>query len=396
MKKSLLFLTLFVLLCGCGKKIDAVDITSENSSFDLNIEDSELKKTESLPLDYASQFYVDFYEDGYIHIHVEDGSDYVVVPENEDENDLGLSSPVYIHLPCDRIYLAASSAMDLFLELDELGSIAACSTKSSDYAMQEVREAIDSEKITYVGKYSAPDYELLLNLDCNLTIESTMISHSPKIKEQIERINIPVFVERSSYEESPMGRLEWIKLYGLLTGKEAEANTFFEKEVEKIKKIEGTSNNMPIAGDSKINSDKTTVAFFSITSSGYVTVRKPGDYICKMIEMAGGEYVLNNLLVEEDNALSTINIGMEDFYREASDADILIYNGSIDGGVKSLDDFLQKNALLKEFKAVKEGNVWSTSLNMFQESSKIAQIIFEMSALIQDEEEDFVYLKKLQ
>ena len=82
--------------------------------------------------------------------------------------------------------------MDLFLELDELDNIVACSTNSKDYAMQKVKAAIDSNQIMYVGKYSAPDYELLLSLGCNLAIESTMISHSPKIKEQIERLNIPV------------------------------------------------------------------------------------------------------------------------------------------------------------------------------------------------------------
>ena len=63
--------------------------------------------------------------------------------------------------------------------------------------------------------------------------------------------------------------------------------------------------------------ERKSVAFFSITSNGYVTVRKPGDYICRMIEMAGGDYALKDLLVDEENALSTINIGMEDFYLEA-------------------------------------------------------------------------------
>ena len=101
-----------------------------------------------------------------------------------------------------------------------------------------------------------------------------------------------------------------------------------------------------------------------------------------MIEIAGGDYALKDLLVDEENALSTINIGMEDFYREANAADILIYNGSIDGGIGSIEELLVKNELLKDFKAVKQGDVWSTSLNMFQESSKIADVIEEMADVI--------------
>lgn len=373
MKKILVVLSMILLLAGCGQAKTSTK--------------GELQKTGSLELKYASQYSVDYYENGYIHISVMDGTDYVIVPENEEENSLGLTNPVYIHMPCDKIYLAASSAMDLFLELDELDSIAACSTLSKDYAMQEVKDAIDSEKIIYVGKYSAPDYEILLSRKCNLAIESTMISHSPKIKEQIERVNIPVFIERSSYEENPIGRLEWIKLYGILTGKEKEAEVFFNQELEKINRTTSLYESD--------NENVKKVAFFSITSSGYVTVRKPGDYICRMIEMAGGEYALNDLLIEEENALSTINIGMEDFYREAQDADILIYNGSIDGGVESLEDLLDKNELLGRFEAVKQGNVWSTSLNMFQESSKIAQVIVEMSSVINDKDQDYKYLLHL-
>lgn len=382
MKKLLFIICMMLVMTGCGKQ------NIETSTDIISEADNSLRKTGSISLQYATQYSVDYYENGYVHIHVEDGTDYVLIPENENENDLGLENPVYIKMPCDKIYLAASSAMDLFLQLDELDSIAACSTQSKDYAMEEVKKAIDNDQIKYVGKYSAPDYEALLSLNCGLAIESTMISHSPKIKEQLERVNIPVFVERSSYEENPMGRLEWIKLYGVLAGKEDEALAYFNQEVEKI-------NQTVSRGENETNDEKKTVAFFSISSTGYVTVRKPGDYICKMIDMAGGEYALNDILVEEENALSTINIGMEDFYREAHDADILIYNGSIDGGVNSIDDLLNKNELLGEFKAVKEGYVWSTSLNMFQQSSKIADVIVEMSDLINDKETKENYLKHL-
>lgn len=380
MKKILLIISALLLLTGCGKSAEQLPDSAE-----LNPQ-----KIGSMKLEYATQFSIDYYENEYVHIHTGDGTDYIVVPENEKENDLGFENPVYIDRPCDRIYLAASSAMDLFLSLNKLDTISACSTKSGDYAMDEVKKAIEAEQIIYVGKYSAPDYELLLDRECNLAIESTMIGHSPKIKEQLERIHIPVFIERSSYEDNPIGRLEWIKLYGVLTGEEQAAEDFFNEELEKIKNLEEKTQ----SGSN--TTERKSVAFFSITSTGYVTVRKPGDYICKMIEMAGGEYVLNDLLIEEENALSTINISMEDFYREASDADILIYNGSIDGGVNSLADMLDKNELLAEFKAVKEGMVWSTGLNMFQESSKIAEVIVEMTNLINGSDVQGIYLKHLE
>ena len=54
--------------------------------------------------------------------------------------------------------------------------------------------------------------------NCGLAIENTMISHTPEVKEQLEKFGIHVLVDYSSYEPEPLGRTEWVKLYGLLTG----------------------------------------------------------------------------------------------------------------------------------------------------------------------------------
>ncbi|MBE5890038.1 MAG: ABC transporter substrate-binding protein [Lachnospiraceae bacterium] len=327
----------------------------------------------SLNLEYATQFSVDYYTDGYVHIHVEDGNEYVLIPEGEKDTDLGISGATLIHLPCESIYLAASSAMDLFLQMDALDTIATCSTTAEDYTMEIVSEKIKSNEISYVGKYSSPEYETILSSGCNLAIESTMIYHTPKVKEQLETLGIPVLVERSSYEEHPLGRLEWIKLYGVLLGKEEMAEAFFEEQVEAVKQVEKKC---------ETQEQKKSVACFYVSANGYINVRKPGDYLTKMISIAGGSYALEDIELDEENALSTVNINWEDFYKEAIDADILIYNGTVDGGVKSIEELLEKNRLFADFKAVKEGNVWCTNMNMFQESSKIADIIMDFYAVI--------------
>ena len=345
-----IFLALAFTLTACGMEADSDAIM--------------LKKTGELELKYADQLFVDFYEGGYSHIHIEDGTDYVLIPEGKEDTDLGLSEPVLIHAPVKDIYLAASSAMDFFVTLGSLDYVRSCSTSAADYTIPETKRAIEEGSIQYVGKYSAPDYETIISTDCNLAIESTMITHSPEIKEEFERLGIPVFVERSSYEKNPMGRLEWVKLYGLLTGKEKEADSFFAGEEKRLKEIESVLSE--VTSDSK---EKPTVAFFYISSNGYVNVRKPGDYISTMIEMAGGEYCLNDLKKEEDNALSTMNINWEDFYEKACGADIIIYNATIDGGIHTVQDLLDKNALFADFKAVRKGNVFCTNMDMFQKTS---------------------------
>ena len=58
-----------------------------------------------------------------------------------------------------------------------------------------------------------------------------------------------------------------------------------------------------------------------INSTGAVNVRKSNDYVSEMIHLAGGTYVPDT--GESDNALSTMNMQMEEFYAKAKDADIL-------------------------------------------------------------------------
>ena len=367
-------LTFFLISCG----------SKETQSSDL---DALPALTGHMELLYATEFSVDYYENGYASIHIGDGNHYVLVPEGYPPIILDDENATMIQMPCDEIYLAASSAMDLFHELDALGNIGSCSTKAEDYYDADVRRAIEGQEIVYVGKYSAPDYERLMALKTNLAIESTMIYHTPKTKEELESLGIPVLVERSSYETSPFGRLEWLKLYGLLLGKYDEAEQYFTNQVENVNAL---IENLDDSGEKRPE-----VLFFYLSSNGYVNVRKPGDYVSKMIAIAGGEYALDSLELDEENALSTVNISWEDFYYYGKEADILIYNGTIDGGITSIDELIHQNALFAEFKSVKENRVYCANNNMYQETSKLGDIIAEFYAVIHQTDADLQYIKRV-
>ena len=213
-----------------------------------------------------------------------------------------------------------------------------------------------------------------------------MITHNPEVKEQLEKVNIPVLVEHSSYESHPMGRMEWIKLYGLLLGKTDEAEKFFDEKVQQL-------NEMQAADTGK------TVAFFYISSTGSVNVRKPGDYVSKMIDMAGGSYVPTaQQLKVDDNALSTMNMQMEAFYAAAKDADYIIYNSTIEGDLQTISQLTQKSSLLKDFKAVQNGNVWCTEKNMFQQTTGAADMIADLNRIVTgqaDQTDQLTFLHRL-
>ena len=345
---------------------------------------SELTPQSTTELKYAKQFTIEDYGNGLQLITIAQDRKYLLVPEGA-QAPAGVPEEVTVlQQPIQNIYLTATAAMDLFRALDGLDAIRLSGTKESGWYLPEARQAMETGDILYAGKYSAPDYELILAQQCGLAVESTMIYHNPEVKEQLESLGIPVLVDYSSYESDPLGRMEWIKLYGALLGKEEEAARIFDEEVAAVQPVLNQTNTGK------------TVAFFYITNTGTVNVRKSGDYIAQLIRMAGGVYVPDNQNGDEENALSTMNIDMESFYAAAHDADVLIYNSTIDGELASLDELLKKSELLADFKAVQNGEVWCTGKNMFQSSMSLGRMILEINAVLTQQAPDgLTYLYRL-
>ena len=319
------------------------------------------------PLDYAQQFTADVYTDGSVLLTIaEDGGKFLVRPEGAAELSTLPEGVVELRQPLQNIYLVSSSIMDYFIHLDALDSIALSGTRADGWYLEEAKAAMEVGQIAYAGKYSAPDYERILAAHCSLAIENTMVYHTPEVKEQLEKFGVPVLVERSSYESGPLARMEWLKFIGLLLGKAEEAEKIFN---EKIAEIEPILQQAPTGK---------TVAFFSVTGNNLINVRKGGDYVAQMIGMAGGDYIFSSL-TDDGNSLSTMNLPQETFYAEARDADVLIYNSTIEGVVDTRPQLIEKCAMLADFKAVQSGDCWCTAKSFFQESMSLPDLIVDMN-----------------
>ena len=360
------------------------------SSPSSNLKEEKAEQTQqtlvyekTMELKYAENFQVDYYEGGYTMLLLPmEHTKFLVVPEGMEEPS-GLEKDIIVlNRPIQNLYVVASSVMDMFQELDSLDTIAFSGQKEENWYIEGAKKAMQEGKMQYAGKYNQPDYERIVSGNCSLAIENMMISHAPEVKEKLNEFGIPVMIERSSYETHPLGRVEWVKFFGALLGKEKEAEEIFQKQEEILKKV---------TGEEKTGK---TVAFFFVTSNGMIQVRQSNDYIPKMIELAGGTYVFSDL-GEDSTKRSTINMQVEEFYNGAKDADFLIYNSSIDGGVKNLEQLLEKCDVLKDFKAVKEGNVWCTTNNMYQQSLSIGYLMEDIYKMLREKESQMQYLYPL-
>lgn len=112
---------------------------------------------------------------------------------------------------------------------------------------KKTRALIDAGKVIDLGNEENINTELLLDLKPDIVIGFSINSNN-KMFATIEKMNIPVILNGAWLEETPLGRAEWIKLFGVLFNKEKEADSIFntiEKNYLEAKKIALNAEEIP-------------------------------------------------------------------------------------------------------------------------------------------------------
>jgi iron complex transport system substrate-binding protein len=334
------------------------------------------------PLEYAQNFSIEYDGQDRALVTSSLGQQLLVLPSDVEEPPGVPADITVLRAPLTNIYLAATATGAMFASMDALSDVGFSSLEPQGWYIPQLRSAMESGQIRYGGKYSAPDFELLTSDKPSLALENTMINHAPQIKEKLEALGIPVFIEMSSNESHPLARMEWIKLFGLLTGRRAAAEQVF---VDQKIQLGSPATNV---------TERPTVAYFYLSSNGYAMVRQSGDYIPKMIEIAGGKYIFDNV-GDPEKSSSTTRMEMEQFYAQAKDADYVIYNDNIGGSPTRLDQFEALNPLLADFRAVRLGHVFSADKDFYQNSMSLGSMVADMRAMLEGHSDGFQFLRKL-
>ena len=329
--------------------------------------------------------------------------------------------------PLTTTYVAASAVMAPLCDLGAVRQIRFSGLREEGWYVDEARAAMKEGTMLFAGKYSEPDYETLLREGCDLALESTMIYRSPEVIEKLSALGIPVYIDYSSYEPHVLGRLEWIRVYGALFGHEEKAQQWYASERDRIcaiqKDAETSSGEASQSGKSTEKSEtktsrnskneassigsssgsagtdttadlRPTVVYFYVNSSGQIQVRQPHDYIPELLELAGARYLAPDMSSLGGSRKSNVTVSLEDFYSSCRDADYLIYSATLDRPLSSIRELLGKNALFADFKAVKEGHVYTTDKDFYQLSDRMADFAEDVHRMLQGQG-DMHFLKKV-
>ena len=195
------------------------------------------------------------------------------------------------------------------------------------------------------------------------------IDLKPPVIAVLDELGIPYIADSQHLENHPLGRVEWVKLVGALLDMEEEADAYFDEEVQRVNAVAES-----VAGESEHPTILQTYIF-----KGTVYVRNGGDYVNKMLELAGGTYPFAEL---EPGQGGNTKMTVEEFYQGAVDAEILIYDNTSDVSVSTVADILANGDYLADMKAIQEGNVWGIQKNYWQSADDVATMIEDIATII--------------
>lgn len=201
-----------------------------------------------------------------------------------------------------------------------------------------LREMIDKGHILDVGTPSEPNREKILSLNPQAITLSYFKGMDAK---NIDNLGVPVIKMSDLDEPTPLGRAEWIRLFGRLTGKAQLADSIFNSVRDNYESLKAEASKA--ARHPKVMTETIYQGVW------YVPGGK--SYQAQLIADAGGQYFMAH-----DTGSVTLNLSLEQVLENAHDADIWLIK--VFGEKLSLSSLVTKDSRYAEFKPYKTGNIY--------------------------------------
>lgn len=343
---------------------------STTPSTAVNVADkNDLTVVRSMELKYANNFSVDYCANG-CKIIV-DGSErtFLWVPEgNEIPDDTG--DMIVLQAPLTKLGCFSTTHAALFNAIGAVDKITLVTSAQEKWQIAQVAQQMEEGTTIYVGKNSAPDFELISQAAPQVIIITANTMHgSTEVLEKLDELGIFYVADSQHLETHPLGRVEWVKLIGALLDMEEEADAYFDNACNRVEEVAAS-----VMGQTTHPSIIQTYVYNNL-----FYVRNGASYVNKMLTMAGGTYPFADLNPEDSG---NTKMSVEEFYASTLDTDILIYDNIDDPNVSCIADILEYGDYLADMKAIKEGNVWGLKKNYFQAYDDVATMIEDIATII--------------
>lgn len=330
MKNLLLIVISIIFFMGCNESHQKKITTIENNANTIK---------------YAEGLAINIY-DNYTKVVVSNtfpGStdDYTyILHKNEVKIPDSLSKYIAIEIPIKSIITTSTThipALEMLEEINSLKGFPNCDYISSI----ETRKLIDAGKVREIGNEQSLNTEVILDINPSIIMGYNVDSDS-KIYSNLQKNGIKIVYNSDWTEKSPLGRAEWIKLFGALYDKNELAEQLFttiEKDYEDAKQLAKSQKSQPSVFSGAIfkeqwflpQGDSWAAQFFKDANCNY--------------------------LWSDTKGTGSLSLSFETVLEKAKEADYWIGPGQH----IAIDELLSSNSNYGFFKAVADKKVYSFS-----------------------------------
>lgn len=298
----------------------------------------------SLTLEYAALLKIDSC-DGFRLVRVLDPWDkgatlhlYALIDSGKAVPDSLPAGATVLKVPLRNLCVSTSVHVNLLMQLGALKNVK--SICEGQYILNDsIQHAIRNGQIRDVGSALNPSVERIVSAGTQALLLSPFEGAGFGA---LEKTGIPI-VECADYmETSALGRAEWMKFYGMLVGKEHEADSLFEVVEQNYLHLKATAANVKARPKLLVDMLNGNTWYMAGGRSIYGQLYRD----------CGADYSVASPDVSGSEAMS-----LEKVMTTAMDADIWIvkYGRSSD---YTLSSFIKENAAYPKFKAAKEHHVF--------------------------------------
>lgn len=244
-----------------------------------------------------------------------------------------------IFTPIQKIVVTSTTHIPMVELLNEESAIIGF-PYSKYVSSEKTRLLIDTDKIAEIGKEGSLNTEILLNLQPELIVGYS-VSTADKSLTTLEKAGINVIYNGDWLEETPLGRAEWIKFFGVLFDKEKLADSIF-KAIE--------TNYLEAKNIALKSIRRPTILSGAIMSKDIWNLPAGESFVAQFLKDANLRY-----LWQESEGKGSLSLSFESVFDKGRNADFWIAPGYF----SSKEQLLNSNKIYTEFNAFKNDNIYT-------------------------------------
>ena len=244
-----------------------------------------------------------------------------------------------IYTPIKRIVVTSTTHIPMVELLKEEASIVGFPF-SKYISSEKTRNLIDGGNIKEIGKENSLNTEILLDLQPQLVVGYS-VSSAVKSLTTIKNAGINVIYNGDWLEETPLGRAEWIKFFGILFNKEKQADSIFNV-------IE--ANYMEAKNIALKSSNKATILSGAIMSKDIWNLPAGESFVAQFLKDANVNY-----LWKDSKGTGSLSLSFESVFDKAQSAKFWIAPGYF----SSKEQMLKSNKIYSKFNAFRENKIFT-------------------------------------